>query len=78
MQSDRVTQLGYLGLEVSDVGSWKTYATEVLGLAVNGADADGSVFLRMDEKHHRIALHPGARDDLAYAGWEVKDEAEGP
>jgi len=75
MQSDRVTQLGYIGLEVSDVGSWKTYATEVLGLAVNGADADGSVFLRMDEKHHRIALHPGAGDDLAYAGWEVKDEA---
>jgi len=33
------------------------------------------VFLRMDEKHHRIALHPGARDDLAYAGWEVRDEA---
>lgn len=75
MSADRITQLGYLGLEVSDLERWKAYAADVLGLAPNGTDADGTVFLRMDENHHRIALHPGARDDIAYAGWEVKDEA---
>lgn len=75
MSDDRVTQLGYLGLEVSDLACWKAYAADVLGLALNGTDADQTVFLRMDEYHHRIALHPGARDDIAYAGWEVRDEA---
>jgi len=75
MWEARITQLGYLGLEVSDLDGWKAYAADVLGLALNGADADGTAFLRMDENHHRIALHPGGRDDIAYAGWEVRDEA---
>jgi 2,3-dihydroxybiphenyl 1,2-dioxygenase len=75
MLEERITQLGYLGLEVSDLERWQAYAAEVLGLAPNGTDPDGTLFLRMDENHHRIALHPGARDDIAYAGWEVKDEA---
>jgi len=75
MLEDRVTQLGYLGLEVSDFGRWTSFATEVLGLAANGTDPDGTVFLRVDENHHRLALRPGPADDLAYAGWEVKDEA---
>jgi len=75
MLGDRVTQLAYLGLEVSEVGRWKPFATEVLGLALNGTDPDGTVFLRMDENHHRVALRPGPKDDLAYAGWEVRDEA---
>jgi biphenyl-2,3-diol 1,2-dioxygenase len=75
MLADRITQLGYLGLEVSDIARWKEYAADLLGLAPNGTDADGTVFLRMDENHHRIALRPGATDDIAYAGWEVRDEA---
>jgi len=75
MSENRVTQLGYLGLEVSDPAQWTAYAADVLGLAPNGTDDDGTVYLRMDENHHRIALHPGHRDDLAYAGWEVRDEA---
>lgn len=75
MSTSRVTQLGYVGIEVSDVQAWERFATDVLGLAPNGADEDGARFLRMDENHHRFALHRGGRDDLAYAGWEVQDEA---
>jgi 2,3-dihydroxybiphenyl 1,2-dioxygenase len=75
MNTNRVTQLGYIGIEVSDVREWERFATGVLGLASAGADADGTLFLRMDENHHRFALHPGGRDDLAYAGWETRDEA---
>jgi len=75
MSTSRVTQLGYVGIEVSDVQEWERFAIDVLGLASNGADEDGALFLRMDENHHRFALHRGSRDDLAYAGWEVQDEA---
>jgi len=69
-----VTQLGYLGLSVRDVNEWERFATQVLGLQANGRDADGSLFLRMDEYHHRFIVHPTGKDDLAYIGWEVATE----
>ena len=75
MSTNQVTQLGYLGLEVSDMPAWERFAADLLGLERGGTDPDGTLFLRMDENHHRIALHPGARDDVAYAGWEAPDEA---
>ena len=69
-----VSQLGYLGLSVSDMATWEQFATTVLGLAVNEHADDGSLYLRMDEYHHRFLVHPTGADDLAYIGWEVADE----
>jgi 2,3-dihydroxybiphenyl 1,2-dioxygenase len=69
-----VTQLGYLGLSVSNIDEWERFATQVLGLQSNGRDSDGSLFLRMDEYHHRFIVHPTGKDDLAYVGWEVASE----
>ena len=69
-----VTQLGYLGLSVSNVDEWERFAGQVLGLQGNGRDADGSLFLRMDEYHHRFIVHPTGKDDIAYFGWEVPTE----
>lgn len=69
-----VAQLGYLGLAVHDLAAWESFATEILGLAPNGHDGDGALFLRMDTYHHRLILEPGAADDLAFIGWEVADE----
>ena len=68
-------QLGYLGLVVSDVEAWRRFATELLGLAVGTPRPDGAVPLRMDGHNHRILLHRGATDDVAYIGWEVPDAA---
>ncbi len=70
-----VTQFGYIGVGVSDIGAWEEYATDVLGMQVNGRDEDGSLRLRMDQYSYRILLHPSGEDDLIFAGWEVKDEA---
>ena len=70
-----VTQLGYLGIGVSDLARWGHFATDVLGLEANGSGADGSMFLRMDEYHHRFILQPNGADDLAFTGWEVRDQA---
>src|SRR5690242_679282 len=69
-----VTQLGYLGLSVKDPNQWELFAAQVLGLQPNGRDPDGSLFLRMDEYHHRFIIHPTGKDDLAYIGWEVATE----
>jgi len=69
-----VTQLGYLGLGVSNLETWARFATQVLGLEIKMRQDDGSLFLRMDEYHHRFVVHPTGADDLAYVGWEVPDE----
>lgn len=68
------TQLGYLGLGVSDLAAWQRYATTVLGLQVLPPEADGSLLLRMDEHQYRFILEPSTVDDLTLIGWEVRDE----
>jgi catechol-2,3-dioxygenase len=75
MSNERVTQLGTLGFEVSNLAGWEKFATGILGLECGDRDPDGTVFLRMDEHHHRFALRQGPRDDIAYAGWLAPDEA---
>jgi len=67
-----IAALGYLGLEVSDLASWKNFASDMLGLQWCPRE-DGSVDLRMDRYATRVRLHEGPADDLAYAGWEVRD-----
>lgn len=69
-----VTQLGYVGLEVTDLSQWERFARDVLGLEV-AARGDDTVAVRMDEYAQRLVLHRGGADDLAYAGWEVPDGA---
>jgi len=72
-----VSQLGYIGIATSDVAAWLDTATGILGLEVREeTGADGERFLRMDERHHRFALHEGPENDVLYAGWQVETEAE--
>ena len=65
-----VSQLAYVGIGVSQMARWQTFATEVLGLQVVKGD-DDTVYLRMDEYHHRIALHPTGEDDVLYVGLQT-------
>ena len=69
-----VRALGYIGIGVRDLKAWETFATSILGLQIGSRGDDGTLFLRMDEHHHRIAVHPGGNDDIGYLGWEVADE----
>jgi len=69
-----ITQLGYLGLSVSDIKAWEQFATNTLGLQVSARGDDGTLFLRLDDYHHRFLVHPSGKDDLDYLGWEVTDE----
>ncbi|MGH7905459.1 MAG: VOC family protein [Candidatus Binataceae bacterium] len=67
-----VTQLAYIGVEISDVPAWRDLLTSVFGLEereYKGANAP--LYYRIDDRHHRIALYPGKSDGLFYAGWEV-------
>ncbi len=69
-----ITQLGYLGLCVRDVDAWERFARDLLGMQVWQRGEDGRLYLRMDERHHRVAVVPGDDDRLLYLGWQVADE----
>jgi 2,3-dihydroxybiphenyl 1,2-dioxygenase len=71
-----VKQLGYLALNVSDLEAWEKFAPDVLGLQVLPRDPDGSLFLRMDENHHRFVLTQNGADDIGAIGWEVNNQQE--
>ena len=66
-----ITQLGYLGIGVSDINAWEEFATQTLGLQLSGKDDDGTLLLRLDDYHHRFLIHPTGEDDVTYLGWEV-------
>ena len=68
-----VSRLAYVGANSADLAAWKTYATEILGQEV-GTDSDDSLlYLRADERHHRLSIHAADNDDVAYVGWELPD-----
>jgi extradiol dioxygenase len=69
----KINALGYLGFESPDAKEWETFGPEIFGLGLNDPGPDGTVYLRMDDRHHRIAIHPGTENRLAYIGWELRD-----
>jgi 2,3-dihydroxybiphenyl 1,2-dioxygenase len=68
-----ITGLGYLGLESAHASDWAEYGPQVLGLGLAPSPDDDTVLLRMDERHHRIAVRPADHERLAYLGWELRD-----
>ncbi|MDQ1694853.1 MAG: hypothetical protein QOJ03_206, partial [Frankiaceae bacterium] len=64
--------LGYLGIESPNVEEWSEYGPQVLGFGLAPSER-GTVLLRMDERHHRIAVRQGERDQLSYLGWELRN-----
>lgn len=70
-----VNQLAYVAANTSDVAAWKSYGTEVLGFEIGVDSSDSLLYLRNDERHHRIAVRPADNDDVAYVGWEVSSIA---
>jgi 2,3-dihydroxyethylbenzene 1,2-dioxygenase len=67
----QVTELGYIGIEVKSPEEWKSFAAEVLGMELAHDAEPDRCYLRMDYWHHRIVMHAGASDDLAYLGFRV-------
>lgn len=67
-----IVGLAYLGLESAAASEWAEYGTQVLGMGLAPSE-DGTVLLRMDERHHRIAVRPADHERLAYVGWQLRN-----
>ncbi len=67
----RITELGYMGLGVSNLEDWKDFAAQVLGVEVVDGEEAGRCYLRIDNWHHRLVLDEDGTDDLNYLGFRV-------
>ncbi len=70
-QIPQVTELSYAGIGVKDGEAWKRYAAEIVGMEVSDEAEQDRFYLRLDNWHHRIAVHVNGEDDLMYVGWRV-------
>lgn len=70
-----ITSLAYFGATSPDFKDWETFGPEVLGCELVAPGPDGAVRLRFDEVEHRITIHPGEKNSVAYIGWATTGEA---
>ena len=72
----KIKGLGYIGCEVTDFAAWDSLLDTVYGLEKR-ADSGKSVrHYRMDDNHHRLALHKSDNNKLKYIGWEVEFQGD--
>ena len=69
-----VKELGYIGIEASDLGAWEKFAVGVLGLHLESRD-DARLLFHMDDKAYRIVVEQGPADDLVRQGYDCFDDA---
>lgn len=70
--------IGYLGFESPHIEAWREYGPQVMGFQVAASPAGDtdSLYLRTDDRRHRMAFHRGPVDKLAYIGWEARGRLE--
>jgi len=60
-----IKALGYLGLKSPQARAWESFGSEIFVLALEEPGKNGTVDLHVDDRHHRIAVHPGEAYRLA-------------
>ena len=68
--------LGYIGCEVTDFNAWDSLLDTVYGLERRGDSGKSVRQYRMDDNHHRLALHKSNNNKLKYIGWEVEFQGD--
>lgn len=69
-----VSNLGYLGFEVSDIEAWRHFMVEGVGAIVTNNDSGFSA--QIDEYQQRLFFREGSLDDLAIAGFECENDEQ--
>jgi 2,3-dihydroxybiphenyl 1,2-dioxygenase len=67
--------IGYFGFETAKLDEWRSYGPEVMGfqIAPTAETETDSLYFKLDDRRHRIALHAGSIDRISYIGWEAKN-----
>lgn len=70
-----VSQLAYVGAGATDLDSWRGYVTDVLGHELMPESGTSALYVRSDDRHHRLLVTPADVDDVAFVGWDVVSQA---
>jgi 2,3-dihydroxy-p-cumate/2,3-dihydroxybenzoate 3,4-dioxygenase len=71
----RYRKLGYVALNVSDLGRSVPFYRDIVGLDQVATDERGVAFFRCSQDHHNVALYASPSPGLKRIGWELEDEA---
>ncbi|ODQ86173.1 VOC family protein [Mycolicibacterium holsaticum] len=71
----RVTGLGYVLIDASDLDAWEKFACELLGLQAVVHTPERLV-LRLDQKAYRVDIRRAETDAVSVIGWEVRGPRE--
>ena len=73
-----IRELGYVGLNVTDVDAWTDLFDRTLGVpnTREKAGTDEIVLLGVDQFKYRLALYPSAEDRPRHVGWIVDSPGE--
>jgi 2,3-dihydroxybiphenyl 1,2-dioxygenase len=71
----KVTELGYIGIEASQLDAWERFGTELMGMQ-RAHRGDDALTFRMDGKAHRWIIVAGPSDDLAFTGFGCASDAD--
>jgi 2,3-dihydroxybiphenyl 1,2-dioxygenase len=67
-----IQALGYVGLRADDLGEWRSYGTDLLGLQLVDRSSKSLAF-RMDDRKQRLVISDEAGQGASFYGWEVAD-----
>lgn len=73
--SHRYKKLGYVALNVSNIGRSVDFYERLWGLQSNGQHEHGPHFLRCSEDHHNVVLYQGV-PGLKRIGWQLESERD--
>jgi len=68
-----VQSLGYIVIETTDMASWESFLTKIVGAMPAGSGKDGAELYRLDERAARFRIIKSDADRFAVAGWELAD-----
>jgi len=74
----KVAALGYVGINAADPQAWARFGPEILGLRVGNQGREGVVYLQMDERSYRLAIHPARSDGSTVPSSRAQAEGISP
>ena len=72
----RYRKLGYVALNVTDIGRSTAFYTDVVGLDLSEQTSGGATFLRCGTDHHHMVLYPASQPGIKRIGFELESRAE--
>jgi 2,3-dihydroxy-p-cumate/2,3-dihydroxybenzoate 3,4-dioxygenase len=72
----RYEKLGYVGINVSDLGRSRAFYENVVGLQPIDTGADGSARFRCSDDYYSVILHASAEPGFRYVGVSLEDDRQ--